>query len=78
MMSGIFPDNRGHLSKGVYFVRKFYTLPEVADKVGVATKTIVRWEKSGKIERAKRNWRGWRIYSMADVKRLEKIVKSVY
>jgi DNA-binding transcriptional MerR regulator len=54
------------------------TLTEVAEKIGIATKTIVRWEKSGKIRKSKRNWRGWRVYTVEDVKKLEEKVNSVY
>ena len=54
------------------------TLTEVAERIGVATKTIVRWEKAGKINRSKRDWRGWRVYSPDDVKELENLVNSVY
>ena len=59
-------------------MEKFFTLPEVAEKIGVTTKTILRWEKAGKIERAKRNWRGWRIYNLNDIKEIEKIINAVY
>ena len=38
------------------------TITDVAERIGVTTKTIVRWEKSGKVNRPKRDWRGWRIY----------------
>ena len=54
------------------------TLTEVAEKIGVATKTIVRWEKSGKIRKTKRDWRGWRVFDEDDVKKLESLVNSLY
>ena len=54
------------------------TLTEVAERIGVATKTIIRWEKTGKIAKSKRDWRGWRVYSPEDVKELERMVNSVY
>ena len=54
------------------------TLTEIAEKIGVATKTIIRWEKSGKIQKSKRDWRGWRIYSENDLHELEEMVNSVY
>lgn len=47
------------------------TITDVAQKVGVTTKTIVRWEKSGKVNRPKRDWRGWRIYDKADFKQIK-------
>lgn len=54
------------------------TLTEVAGKIGVAPKTIVRWEKAGKISRTKRDWRGWRVFSDEDVRVLEDIINSLY
>jgi len=54
------------------------TLTEVAERIGVATKTIVRWEKAGKIRKSKRDWRGWRVYGPDDVQVLEQLVNSVY
>jgi len=59
-------------------VNNWMTLTEVAERIGVATKTIIRWEKTGKIAKSKRDWRGWRVYSPEDVKELERMVNSVY
>ena len=47
-------------------VNKRMTITEVAEIVGICPKTIVRWEKVGKVRRAKRDWRGWRIYDEHD------------
>lgn len=55
-----------------------YTITEVADKIGVTTKTIIRWEKAGKIKRPKRDWKGWRVYLQEDLDALERLVNSVY
>jgi len=52
----------------------FLTITEVAEKLGVVPKTIIRWERSGKIKRAKRDWRNWRAYTQDDMSELEKIV----
>lgn len=46
---------------------KRMTITEVAQLVGISPKTIVRWEKIGKVRRAKRDWRGWRIYDQDDL-----------
>ncbi len=54
------------------------TITDVAERIGVATKTIVRWEKSGKIQKSKRDYRGWRVYGPDDVKEIERLVNSVY
>ena len=45
------------------------TVTQVAKKVGVAAKTIVRWERSGKVKPPKRDWRGWRVYDGGDVEK---------
>ncbi len=54
------------------------TITEVADRLGVSTKTILRWEKSGKIRKARRNWRGWRGYAIQDVTELKGFFEAVY
>lgn len=48
------------------------TITEAAKLVGVCPKTIVRWELTGKVLKAKRDWRGWRVYEKKDVKELIK------
>lgn len=61
-------------------VNKRMTITEVADMVGISPKTIVRWEKIGKIRKAKRDWRGWRVYSeedLADIKRFHETVVEI-
>jgi DNA-binding transcriptional MerR regulator len=55
-----------------------YTIREVATHLGVTTKTITRWEKAGKVKRAKRDWRGWRIYTGLDLEELKTLVEAVY
>jgi excisionase family DNA binding protein len=54
------------------------SITEVADHLGVTTKTISRWEKSGKIKPAKRDWRGWRVYSKEDLEEMKSFVETVY
>lgn len=54
-----------------------FTITEVADKIGVTTKTIVRWEKSKKVGQAKRDWRGWRVYDKNDLKRLKDFKETI-
>jgi len=53
-----------------------YTITEVASRLGVTTKTIMRWEKAGKVRRAKRDWRGWRVYSLTDFRDLKGFLES--
>ena len=54
------------------------SITELADKLGVTTKTIMRWEKAGKIKRAKRDWRGWRVYSPEELDQMKSFVEAVY
>lgn len=54
------------------------TITQVAEKLGVATKTIMRWERSGKVGPSKRDWRGWRIYDESDVERLRAFYEATY
>jgi DNA-binding transcriptional MerR regulator len=53
------------------------TITDVADKIGVTPKTIVRWEKAGKIQCCKRDWRGWRVYEKDDLDKLKKIKEAI-
>ncbi len=46
------------------------TITDVADMVGVTPRTIMRWERRGKVRKAKRDWRGWRIYDNEDIEEL--------
>ena len=54
------------------------SITDVAKALGVTTKTIMRWEKAGKVKRAKRDWRGWRVYSEEDLEELKGFVQTVY
>ncbi len=54
------------------------TISEIAEKVGVSTKTLIRWEKCGKIRAAKRDWKGWRVYHQEDLADIKKLVNTFY
>lgn len=54
------------------------TITEVAKYVGVTPRTIMRWEKGGKIKRSRRDWRGWRFYLKDDVENIRKFYESSY
>ncbi len=54
------------------------TITELADALGVVPKTIIRWEKSGKIKKSKRDWRGWRVYTRADLMELKTFHEAIY
>ena len=47
--------------------KKLMTITEVAQLVGISVKTIMRWEKMGKIKKPLRNWRSWRVYDENDL-----------
>jgi len=48
-------------------IKKRMTITEVAQMVGISAKTIMRWEKMGKIKKPLRNWRSWRVYDDNDI-----------
>lgn len=54
------------------------TVTDVAEQLGISVKTIVRWEKAGKIRRARRDWRGWRVYGQQDITELKGFFETVY
>ena len=54
------------------------TITEVAQQVGVTTKTLARWEKKGKIKRPKRDWRGWRVYTRDDLKSIKTFHETLF
>lgn len=56
---------------------KRLTITEVAELVGISPKTIVRWEKVGKVRKAKRDWRGWRVYSEDDLQDIKLFRESL-
>jgi len=53
------------------------TITDVADRIGVTPKTIMRWEKSGKIKFSKRDWRGWRVYEKEDLAKLKSFKETI-
>jgi DNA-binding transcriptional MerR regulator len=53
------------------------SITDVAERIGVTPKTIVRWEKAGKVTRPKRDWRGWRIYDKNDLKELKAFKETI-
>lgn len=55
-----------------------WSITAVAKELGVTPKTITRWEKAGKVRRAKRDWRGWRVYSQEELDLMKSFVQSVY
>lgn len=54
------------------------SITQVAKELGVTTKTIMRWERAGKTKQAKRDWRGWRVYSQEELEEMKSFVQSLY
>jgi len=54
------------------------TITDIAGRIGVTPKTIIRWEKAGKVNRAKRDWRGWRIYEKEDFITLKRFKETIF
>jgi polysaccharide export outer membrane protein len=54
------------------------TITDVSKALGITTRTIMRWEKSARIKRAKRDWRGWRFYHKEDLEEIRKFYESTY
>ena len=59
-------------------MQKKLTITEVAERLGVTPKTIMRWERTGKVNASKRDWRGWRIYDESDVEHLKTFYGATY
>lgn len=57
---------------------KRLSITEVAKAVGVTPRTIMRWEKAGKIKKSKRDWRGWRFYHEEEVGEIRKFYETAY
>ena len=51
-------------------MKKMMSIAEAAESVGVSRQTIMKWEAAGKVTKAKRNYRGWRVYDHDDVEEL--------
>jgi len=54
-------------------MKKRMTITEVAQLVGISPKTIMRWEKMGKIKKPLRNWRSWRVYDEDDLVQIRQL-----
>ena len=59
-------------------MNKRLTITDVAKAVGITPRTIMRWEKSGKIKKPKRDWRGWRFYYEEDIRDIREFFESCY
>lgn len=56
----------------------YYRTNEVCQKVGLGRSTLLRWFRIGVIKnRVKRDRRGWRLFSAADVKVIETVANHI-
>ncbi len=46
------------------------TVTEVAKMLRISPGTIKKWEEMGKVKKAKRDKRGWRVYDQKDTDKL--------
>ena len=58
---------------GTTDIKRRMTITEVALIVGISAKTIMRWEKLGKIKKPLRNWRSWRVYDENDLVQIRQL-----
>jgi len=58
---------------------KTYRLKDIGERIDRDKTTIIRWEREGLINRAKRDSRGWRYYSKEDVANIvNKVLSTDY
>ena len=70
--------NSEEVMKGGLDVKKRMTITEVAGHVGISPKTLARWEKTGKIRKPKRDWRGWRVYDETDLNQIKEFHEAIF
>jgi DNA-binding transcriptional MerR regulator len=58
--------------------KRLLTITEVAQIVGISAKTIMRWEKLGKIKKPRRNWRSWRVYDENDLIQIRQLHEILF
>ena len=54
------------------------TITDVAQSLKVTPRTIMRWEKTGKIKKTRRDWRGWRVYTKEDLVAIRDFHQGTY
>ena len=62
----------------VYNNRKYYRTSEICKTVGVSRTTLWRWGKNGiLVDSAKRDRRGWRLFTETDLEQIRQEVQKV-
>ena len=59
-------------------LNKKMTITQIAKRLGVVPKTIMRWERAGKIKKVKRDWRGWRVYSRSELAEIKGFLEALH
>lgn len=58
--------------------RKYYTVKDVAERLGVSSMTVLRWERIGNIPKIRRHPKNnWRIFTEEDISKI-KLLKRDY
>jgi len=55
-----------------------YRVSDIAKQVDRSAAAIIRWEKEKRIPKAKRDSRGWRIYTREQVDEIVNLVKETH
>ena len=55
-----------------------YRVSDIAKRTDRTPTTILRWEKTGLIPKAKRDSRGWRIYTKDDVESIVGLIRHTH
>ena len=55
---------------------KKYKTSEICSRFDISRATLFRWESDGLLSGVGRDWRGWRVYNEANLRAIEKIMKS--
>ena len=53
-----------------------YKTSDICNRFDISRATLFRWESEGLLTEVERDWRGWRIYTQSNLKKIEKIIKS--
>ena len=56
----------------------YYRVSDIAKRTDRTPTTILRWEKTGLIPKAKRDSRGWRIYTKDDIRTIVERIHSTH
>ncbi len=61
-------------------MKRMMSIIQASVSVGVSRWTIMRWVAAGKVAKAKRDYKGWRVYGQDDVEELiafhDKVVEN--